>query len=57
MDHSTLPYPVIVLERRIVKRRNATATQWLIHWSDASPDEAIWEFSEDIKVQFLEFHP
>ncbi|XP_071939876.1 uncharacterized protein [Coffea arabica] len=32
--------PVAVLARRIVKKRNATAVQWLIHWWGTDPAEA-----------------
>nr|XP_027083642.1 uncharacterized protein LOC113705940 [Coffea arabica] len=47
--------PVVVLDRRIVKRRNAAAIQWLIHWWGADPAEATWEDVEKIEGQFPMF--
>ena len=44
-----------VLDRRIVKRKNAAAVQWLVQLWGASPAEATWEDTEDIEQRFLEF--
>lgn len=48
-----IPYPQAVLKRRIVKRRNQAATQWLIHWTWSSPADATWEYAKDIQARFL----
>ncbi|XP_071939991.1 uncharacterized protein [Coffea arabica] len=47
--------PVAVLDRRIVKKRNAATVQWLIHWWGTDPAEATWEFAEEIGEQFPQF--
>ncbi|CDP11414.1 unnamed protein product [Coffea canephora] len=43
--------PVVVLDQRTVKRKNAAAVQWLIHWWGTDPAEATWEFAEAIRKQ------
>ncbi|XP_071914010.1 uncharacterized protein [Coffea arabica] len=47
--------PVAVIGRRMVKRRNAATTQWLIHWWGTDPAEATWEDAEEIRKQFPTF--
>ena len=47
--------PMAVLDRRIVKKKNAAAVQWLVQWWGATPAEATWEDAEEIELQFLEF--
>ncbi|XP_071905760.1 uncharacterized protein [Coffea arabica] len=47
--------PVAVLDRRMVKRGNAAAVQWLIHWWGTDPAEATWEDAEGIGRQFPKF--
>ena len=47
--------PVAVLERRTVKRKNAAAVQWLVHWWGTDPAEATWEFADEIRRQFPHF--
>ena len=47
--------PVAVLNRRMVKKRNAAAIQWLIHWWGTDPAEATWEDAEEIEKQFPTF--
>ncbi|XP_027083473.2 uncharacterized protein [Coffea arabica] len=47
--------PVAVLDRRIVKKMNAAAVQWLIHWWGTDPAEATWEFVKEIEKQFPQF--
>ncbi|XP_071906022.1 uncharacterized protein [Coffea arabica] len=46
---------VSVLDRRIVKRKNVVAIQWLIHWWGTTPAEATWEDTERIETEFPEF--
>nr|XP_027091852.1 uncharacterized protein LOC113712566 [Coffea arabica] len=41
--------PVAVLDRRMVKKGNAAAVQWLIHWWGTDPAKATWEEAEGIK--------
>ncbi|XP_071933155.1 uncharacterized protein [Coffea arabica] len=47
--------PVAVLDRRIVKKRNAAAVQRLVHWWGTDPAEATWEDAEEIASQFPQF--
>ncbi|XP_071917155.1 uncharacterized protein [Coffea arabica] len=47
--------PVAVLDRRIMKRRNAAAVQWLTYWWGTDPAEATWEDAEKIEGQFPTF--
>ncbi|XP_047949096.1 uncharacterized protein LOC125194925 [Salvia hispanica] len=49
VSHITDDVPQAILERKMVKRRNEAATQWLIHWSGRSPVDALWEFADVIK--------
>ncbi|KAF2297659.1 hypothetical protein GH714_001999 [Hevea brasiliensis] len=51
------PYPQAIVDRRMVKRKNQTATQWLIHWKDVSPADATWEYADDIQLRFPDFNP
>lgn len=47
--------PAAVLQRRIVKRNGAAATQWLIHWLGTATEEATWEFADEIQMRFPDF--
>lgn len=49
--------PVVVLDRRLVKKGNDPATMVLIHWKNGSPTEATWEFWEYIHKKFPNFDP
>ncbi|XP_073109864.1 uncharacterized protein [Elaeis guineensis] len=49
-------FPIAILNRRVVKRRNAAVVQILVQWNDSSPSEATWEFWEDIKRRFPDFN-
>lgn len=49
------PTPVAILQRRIVKRGNATATKLLIKWSTGTDASATWEFAEEIRKKFPNF--
>ncbi|GJZ10397.1 putative mitochondrial protein [Tanacetum coccineum] len=47
--------PVVVLDRRMVKKKNRVAVQLLVQWANCSKDDATWEMYEDIQTRFLEF--
>lgn len=49
--------PVAVLDRRIEKKNNAAAVQYLVHWAGQTEEEATWEFAETIEAQFPTFEP
>lgn len=40
--------PMVILDRRSMKRGNVAATQWLIHCSNSSPADTTWEFAEEL---------
>nr|GEV64681.1 hypothetical protein [Tanacetum cinerariifolium] len=43
--------PIVVLDRRMVKRGNVAAVYVLIQWSNESVNDATWELYEDIAVR------
>ncbi|KAF2296930.1 hypothetical protein GH714_013016 [Hevea brasiliensis] len=48
-------YPQAILDRRMVKRHNAAATQLLIHWRGLSPADASWEYADELQARFPTF--
>lgn len=51
------PQPLLVLDRRLVKGGNKPAAKVLVQWENGTPEEATWEWWEDIDKNFPEFHP
>lgn len=49
--------PIIVLDKRLLKRGNAPATMVLTQWSSGEKDEATWEYWEDLHKKFPKFDP
>ena len=49
--------PHAILDRKMLKRHNQTATKWLIHCAGTSPTDASWEFADVIKGIFPWFLP
>lgn len=49
--------PVKVLDKRIVKRNNAAAGQWLVQWAHALEEEATREFAEEMMQKFPNLKP
>ncbi|OMP07518.1 hypothetical protein COLO4_07267 [Corchorus olitorius] len=49
--------PVVVLDRRIVKKYNKAVTQVLILWSNSFAEDATWETLFDIQQKFPTFNP
>ena len=47
--------PLVVLDRKLVKRGNRAEAQLLIHWKNLSPAEATWEFASEIRRRFPSF--
>lgn len=47
--------PIAILDRKLVKRRNSTATMVLVQLTNGEPEEATWEFWEDIARKFPKF--
>ena len=40
--------PMVILERRMVKRGNQVAAQLLVQWKHSTPEKATWEFAFEI---------
>lgn len=51
-----LVYPVQILQRRMIKKNNKAAVQWLVQWSHSVPEDASWEDAATIQEQFPEFN-
>ncbi|XP_071917026.1 uncharacterized protein [Coffea arabica] len=49
--------PIAVLDRRLVKRGRVAATQVLVQWSNSFPEDATWEYLQDLQLQFPHFNP
>lgn len=47
--------PIAVLARRMAKKGNAAAVQWLVQWEGHSPEKATWQFVEDLEHKFPAF--
>ena len=48
--------PQQVLERRMVKRGNVAATQFLVRWRDLPLTEATWEDANEFQWRFPQFN-
>ncbi|KAF2299714.1 hypothetical protein GH714_002669 [Hevea brasiliensis] len=55
VSHIQDAYPQAILDRRMVKRHNAAATQLLIHWRGLSPADASWEYADELQARFPTF--
>ncbi|KAF7119456.1 hypothetical protein RHSIM_Rhsim13G0234900 [Rhododendron simsii] len=51
------PEPVAVLDRRLVKFKGRPATQFLVQWSNSYPEDATWEFYQQLKDKYPAFQP
>lgn len=47
--------PEKVLERKMVKFRNAPRAKWLIQWRNRTVDDASWEYADEIIMRFPTF--
>jgi len=45
------------LARRVVKRKNAVAAQYLVQWEGFAEEEATWEFAEVMEDKYPAFQP
>lgn len=52
-----LVHPVVVLSRRLVKKENRLVPQMLEQWFNTILEDATWEDSASIHVQFPDFNP
>ena len=44
-----------ILDRQLVKRFNKASVRVLVQWSRSTPEEATWEYYDDLQTKFLEF--
>lgn len=47
--------PAAILERRIVKRQNQAAVQYLVHWLGFPIHDATWEYADNFEEQYPGF--
>ncbi|KAL8138896.1 LOW QUALITY PROTEIN: hypothetical protein V2J09_004897 [Rumex salicifolius] len=57
LDMGTPKEPEAILERKMVKRRNAAVTKVLVHWKGFDESQATWEFYQDFIAKYPHFHP
>lgn len=56
-DGRILTEPISILERRMIKKGNRAAVQWLVQWANLPPEEATWEDLAFLRSQFPGFNP
>jgi len=49
--------PIKILARRIVKRRNVVAIQYLVQWEGLTEEQASWEYAEEFEGKYPYFEP
>jgi len=49
--------PLKILARKLVKRKNAAAVQYLVQWAGFTEDQASWEFADDFERTYPTFEP
>lgn len=49
--------PDCILEKKMVKHRNAAVTKVLVQWKGYPPEQATWEFYQDFIAQHPQFDP
>ena len=35
-------HPTVVIDKRSIRKGNHVIVQWLVHWSNSSPEDATW---------------
>nr|GEV70796.1 retrotransposon-related protein [Tanacetum cinerariifolium] len=48
--------PVVVVDRKIAKGKNAAVVYWLLQWSNGSQNDATWEIATHIQEKYPEFN-
>jgi len=43
--------------RRVVKRHNAAAMQYLVQWEGLVEDQATWEYADAFEAKYPNFEP
>nr|GEZ72003.1 hypothetical protein [Tanacetum cinerariifolium] len=48
-------WPSVILDRKLVKRKNRAAMKVLVQWKDQSEQDATWEFLDELQLRFPDF--
>jgi len=56
-ETAVLRTPLKILARKLVKRKNAAAVQYLVQWEGFTEDQASWEFADDFERTYPTFEP
>ena len=56
-DVTIVKEPVMVLDRRIVKKANRAVIEVLIQWTNSFPKDASWEVLHNLQQRFPTFNP
>lgn len=51
-DGQILAEPIVILDKKVIKRGNNAITQVLVQWANLSKEEATWEDYSFLKSQF-----
>nr|GFB46052.1 hypothetical protein [Tanacetum cinerariifolium] len=46
---------LVILDRKLVKRKNRAAMKVLVQWKDQSEQDATWEFLDELQLRFPDF--
>nr|TKS06891.1 hypothetical protein D5086_0000119040 [Populus alba] len=49
-------YPIIILDRKLMKKGNTSVVAGLIQWSNSFPEDATWEELTELQLQFPDFN-
>nr|GEW68141.1 retrotransposon protein, putative, Ty1-copia subclass [Tanacetum cinerariifolium] len=47
--------PSVILDQKLVKRKNRAAMKVLVQWKDQSEQDATWEFLDELQLRFPDF--
>lgn len=47
--------PMVILDRKMVKKRNVDVVYGLVQWTNGTPKDATWENLEKLYAKFLTF--
>ncbi|KAI9176623.1 hypothetical protein LWI28_005158 [Acer negundo] len=45
-------FPVAILDRKVLKRRNQVVAQVLVQWTNSTPEDATWEDATVVRARF-----
>lgn len=56
-EGTTCREPEALIDKRMIKKHNQVAVEWLIQWKNQPAEEATWEVAEKIMELFPTFNP